>query len=288
MRIGFLAGLDFQRWEAGKVADTLARIGYEGVEWTLAHFDPRASSARELRDRVQATTSHGLAISAVVVQRSYVWTEADKRLAEIDFTIECLRRFADLGIPAVNLFTGPIPWDAGSPRVGKQVSEGEAWDMAFRAFDTIVPCAEECGVTLAVEGVFGMLAHDFYTTRFLFERYRSDRMGVNYDPSHGVLYGNTDAGWAVRQWGSQIAHVHLKDAVGTPEKFLFPLLGEGEVDWDGLFTALQEIGYGGFCSVEFESFAYYRRVLGSDPAEAARVSLAAVRRLLEGGARFDS
>ena len=86
-----------------------------------------------------------------------------------------------------------------------------------------------------------------------------------------------------RQWGARIAHVHLKDAVGDrpePGKFLFPLLGEGQVDWTAFFGALQELGFGGFCSVEFESFDYYRQVLKGDPEAAARLSLQQVEALL--------
>ena len=82
---------------------------------------------------------------------------------------------------------------------------------------------------------------------------------INLDPSHGILYGNLDIGWVVKQWGSRIAHVHLKDAIGErPEigKFIFPLLGEGRVDWYAFFSALEEIDYTGSCSVEFESDTY--------------------------------
>ena len=107
---------------------------------------------------------------------------------------------------------------------------------------------------------------------------------INLDPSHGILYGNLDIGWVVKQWGSRIAHVHLKDAIGDrPEigKFIFPLLGEGRVDWYAFFSALEEIDYAGYCSVEFESDTYYRRVLKRDPEAAARLSLQLVNALLE-------
>ena len=37
--------------------------------------------------------------------------------------------------------------------------------------------------------------------------------------------------------------------------------------------ALDEVGYTGALSVEFESFAYYARVLGKDPVRAAALSM---------------
>jgi sugar phosphate isomerase/epimerase len=106
---------------------------------------------------------------------------------------------------------------------------------------------------------------------------------INLDLSHGTLYGNLDARWIVHQWRDKIAHVHLKDAVGEPivGKFLFPLLGEGRVDWKAFFLALEEIDYRGFCSVEFESFAYYKQALMSDPEAAARLSFENIETLLQ-------
>jgi sugar phosphate isomerase/epimerase len=162
------------------------------------------------------------------------------------------------------------------------VTEGQAWDMVRVAFDTLVPVAEESGVGLAVEGVFGHLVHDYYTTLELLRHYDSPALGINLDPSHGVLVGN-DIPWVVRQLGSRIRHVHLKDAVGRPgmfgETFVFPLLGEGVVPWADTFSALDEVGYDGYLTVEFESWDYYRQVLHADPVEAARISLEILGRL---------
>jgi inosose dehydratase len=105
------------------------------------------------------------------------------------------------------------------------------------------------------------------------------------DPSHYQLYGN-DLPWVIGKWGSRIKHVHLKDVVGRPglpmQDFIFPLLGEGSIDWEAFTRALDEVGYDGYLSVEFESFAYYRQVLGGDPARAAELSMEQVRGLFEG------
>ena len=75
----------------------------------------------------------------------------------------------------------------------------------------------------------------------------------------------------------------VKDAVGIAEqgKFLFPLLGEGRVDWAGFFRALDDLGYEGFMSVEFESFEYYRTVLKGDVEQAARMSMMQIEELMK-------
>jgi sugar phosphate isomerase/epimerase len=148
----------------------------------------------------------------------------------------------------------------------------------------MTPCiAEHHQIQLALEPAFKMLCHDYYSTQELFRRLKSPWLGINLDPSHLTLYRN-DVPWVIRQWAGTIKHVHLKDVigrVGTPgQDFMFPLLGEGLVDWRGFFRALEEIDYQGYLSVEFESFDYYSRVLGNDPVEAARLSMAQIECLL--------
>jgi sugar phosphate isomerase/epimerase len=49
-------------------------------------------------------------------------------------------------------------------------------------------------------------------------------------------------------------------------------VGEGQVDWKSFFVAMQEIGYKGFYSVEFESFSYYNKILKGDMLAAANIS----------------
>ncbi len=289
-RYGFLAGLGFVDQPAGAVADGLADLGYVAVSWPLARFDPATVSPRDRLALVTDTRAAGLAISEFVVQIDFVHPDAAIREARISHAAEAIRAAAALDLagqaaPApVNLFSGPAPWDAAAPRLGRDLTEGQAWDMVRAAFDVLVPLAEASRIDLAVEGVFGHLVHDYYTTLELLRHYDSPRLGVNFDPSHGILVGN-DIPWAVRQWGSRIRHFHLKDAVGRAgmfgETFVFPLLGEGQVPWAEFFGAVEAIGYEGYLSVEFESWEYYRQVLGNDPLAAARLSMDLLR-VLEG------
>ncbi|HTT94875.1 MAG TPA: TIM barrel protein [Solirubrobacterales bacterium] len=84
----------------------------------------------------------------------------------------------------------------------------------------------------------------------------------------------------VRAWRERLAHVHLKDAVGRPgqdgEDFWFLLPGEGSTDWDGLLGALDEVGYAGAMSVEFESLTLRDAVFGGRVDAAARPAKAMV------------
>ena len=59
------------------------------------------------------------------------------------------------------------------------------------------------------------------------------------------------------------------------------MFGEGHVDWTQLFTALDEMGYARYCSLEYEAFAYYDRVLHGDMEAAVRLSRAQISALLK-------
>ena len=283
VRFGYLPSGSLLNMEIEALCALLGEIGYKGIELLpdLALTDEKG------RHRLLAAVeADGLTISEVVLQRDFVSPDPDRREQSVKYIIDAIPRVGQLGVDTVNLFTGPVPWTPDPVIVGRDVSQSQAWEWVFSAFDRILPVAEEHNMRIAVENVWGMLAHDLYTHKFLQNRYDSPLLGVNLDPSHDILYGNTDMRFLVDSWGrDKIFHVHLKDAVGVPEqgKFVFPLLGEGNVDWTAFFGALDGIGYDGFASVEFESWNYLSRLAGGSAEKAARTSFDAIKKLTAEG-----
>jgi len=284
-RIGYLASLGFAHMKPEEVLKSLSELGYKGVEWTMAHFNPRNKSTEELKELVRLTEDFGMEISEVVVQQDFVTFDEGASKDRIDLVKECIQAAGEIGVKVLNVFTGPAAWNSKAPVLFRDIQEGQAWDMVLSAYGELVPLAEKNDVYLAVEAVFSMLCRDYYTTRVLIDHFDSPHLGVNMDPSHYVLYRN-DAAWAVRQWGDRIKHVHLKDVVGVPgesgKSFLFPLLGEGMMDWKGFFQSLDDVGYEGYASVEFESFTYGKQILNSDPVRTAALSMEQVEQLIAG------
>ena len=251
-RLGFIAALDFEAWDAQAVADGLCEIGYDGVEWTMAHASALVEPTIALACQQDLVTGG----EGAVVR-----------------TLEALELAAERGIGVVNLVSGPNLWEPGTVRR----SDEAAWSTALHALERICARAAALGVRAALEPCWGTLADDAATAERVLAAVPVD---VVMDPSHFVMPGD-DIPALVRAWGDRIAHVHLKDAFGTRglegEQFHFCLLGEGGVPWAGFFAALDEIGYAGAMSVEFEAYRYYEQVLGSDPLAAARLSLDQVR-----------
>jgi len=259
-------------WHSPSVDESirvLSACGYEGVEWMLGqHFQNTA----ELRQVAEKTLKRDLAISNIMCWQDFVTTNEAKRRKAENLLEGMLVTASDLSIPLMNVFTGPMTWNADCQKIGRDISEGKAWSAVVDSFSKLVEAAEQNKVVLTVEPVFGMLVHDYYTVKEFLSYFESKYLGVNLDPSHFVVYGN-DPVWAVEKLGKKVRHVHVKDAFGKPgglgETFIFPFLGEGVVSWTAFFLALRNSGYQGFLSLEFESDSYLNNVCDGDWSRAA-------------------
>lgn len=284
-RWGFLAALDYETQSADRVADTLAAQGYGAVEWTLAHFDPNRMKVAELDAVFAASRKSGLVVSELAVQQDLVCADAAERKRRIDLTVATAQAGVARGVNLVNVLTGPNRWEAGHIDVGQAMPEGEAWTLMLDAYARMLDGLAEVGAVAALEPCWGGLAHDFHSTGVLLRRFGTHpSFGINFDPSHFAL-ARDDLGWVISELAPYIRHVHIKDVAGMPgrdgKEFIFPLIGEGLVEWKVVFEALDAARYRGVMSVEFESYRYYRTILKSDPARASELSMQQLRALEE-------
>ncbi|MCY0149657.1 sugar phosphate isomerase/epimerase [Hoeflea sp. G2-23] len=282
-RWGFLACVDYENWPADKVAATLASQGYNAVEWSLAHFDPRRMSAAELAGVITMSRDKGLEVSAVTVQQDLVCLDAEVLDERIALSIDAAAAAVQSGVKVVNVLTGPNRWEDGHVDVGAKLAEGKAWGIMLDAYERMLDGFAEVGAEAALEPCWGGLAHDFHSTGVLLRRFGTHpAFAINFDPSHFALVRD-DINWVIRELAPYIRHVHIKDVAGTPghegREFIFPLIGEGRVNWSEMFNALDAVGYRGFMSVEFEAYRYYSAILKNDPGKASEISMQQLRAL---------
>ena len=221
------AKLQWAAPENGEAIRVLSEEGFDGVEWMLGHH---FNTPEELRRLAEKTRKGGLEISNIMCWQDLVTDDTKSRNWRINALEEYIATAGSLGIPVVNVFTGPITWAPNHQKIGRDITEGKAWSLVIDSFSKIVDAAEKSNVIVTVEAVFGMLVHDYYTMREFLGHFDSNHLGVNLDPSHLVLYGN-DPAWAVSRLGHRIRHVHVKDAVGKSRHswrgFRFSILGRG-------------------------------------------------------------
>ena len=113
------------------------------------------------------------------------------------------------------------------------------------------------------------IAYDLITAeRALDAIGRREEFGFNFDPSH-LLWQGVDPVEFIRAFGDRIYHVHMKDAIVTlngrsgilsshlnfgdsRRGWDFRSLGRGGVNFEEIIRALNDIGYQGPLSVEWE------------------------------------
>ncbi|MBI2842076.1 MAG: sugar phosphate isomerase/epimerase [Armatimonadetes bacterium] len=262
--------------EVTRVCEDLAKLGYKGVEWKETCFGTGAEACSRLDMAVKATRNAGIEVTDLVILRNLV--SPDNWQKQANDTCEFIKAACGAGVKVVNIASGPVLsgsvpsdewWRPACPDWRK------SWETLEKTMEPIISTAESMGVTIAFEPIAGSLVHDYYSIMELLRRVQSPSLGITMDPSHFLIHDN-DIACAIRQLSSRICLVHVKDAVGRPgafgRDFLFPILGEGAINWQEFFAALDDIDYPGWLSVEFESFKYMHEVLKGDALEAARLS----------------
>jgi sugar phosphate isomerase/epimerase len=201
------------------------------------------------------------------------------------------RAAAALGVKVVNGFTGSPIWHllySFPPVEPKTIDSGFA-EFA-RRWGPILNAFQEAGVRFALEVHPTEIAFDIVTAeRALAALDYHPAFGFNFDPSH-LAYQGVDYVAFLRRFADRIFHVHMKDvwwspvpaqsgvfgghlAFGDPRRYWdFRSLGRGRVDFEAIIRALNEIGYQGPLSVEWED-------AGMDRVHGAREACAFVRRL---------
>lgn len=177
----------------------------------------------------------------------------------------------NLGVSIVNGFTGSPIWHYvySFPPVPESEIEAGFAKLA-ELWGPILDEYKKLGVKFALEVHPTEIAFDIASAaRALRALGGHEAFGFNYDPSH-LIYQNVDYVAFIREFRDRIFHVHMKDcyvaptpgrigifgghtAFGTPGRaWDFRSLGRGSVDFEEIIRALNEIGYQGPLSVEWE------------------------------------
>ena len=150
------------------------------------------------------------------------------------------RAAAAFGVTQVNGFTGSPVWHllySFPPNDFAEVERG--YEEVAERLGPVLDVFEAEGVRFGLEVHPTEIAYDFVTTRRTLDAVRRQSFGINLDPSHFAPQFLDPAEFA-REFGDR----------NRGWDFVSP--GHGDVDFDELFRALNEIGYAGPLSVEWE------------------------------------
>ena len=231
--------------------------------------------------KCEAISAHlvGQAICDTIDERhkailpEYVWGDGDpagvneRAIEELKQTARAAKKF---GVEVVNGFTGSSIWhlNYSFPPVPESMIE-DGFKLFADRFNPILDVFAECGVRFALEVHPTEIAFDLYTAeRALDALGGREEFGFNFDPSHLLWQGVNPVDF-IRAFPDRIYHCHVKDAIttldgrtgilashlnfGDPRRgWDFRSPGRGAVNFEEIVRALNDVGYQGPLSVEWE------------------------------------
>ena len=239
-------------------------VGADGIQMYADKVVDVANPILACRELKKKVNDEGLVFSALCgdfgCKMFYEPTQA-----EIDREKKCLDLAFELGTKIVTTHIGVVPEDKNCIQ----------YETMHKVCKTLNDYAVEMGGHYAIETgpEKAVILKDFLDTL------NGAGMGVNFDPANLVMCAGDDPVSAVHTLKDYIVHTHAKDGIqlkpydtrriyaakyyGLPpadeRTYQEVALGEGKVDWQNYLTALKDIGYNGFLTVE--------RECGADPAK---------------------
>lgn len=204
----------------------------------------------------------------------YIWGDGDPegvRQRAAKEIIETGRVAKRLGLDTVVGFTGSPIWHLlySFPPVSKQMIDDGFQDFAKR-WKPILDEYQKMGVRYALEVHPTEIAFDIATAKRALQALDNHpAFGFNYDPSH-LGYQGVDYVKFIYDFSDRIFHVHMKDVhwsdgqkdigvfgghtdFGDNNRFWnFRSIGRGRIDFESIIRALNDIGYHGPLSIEWE------------------------------------
>jgi len=179
-----------------------------------------------------------------------------------------LQASQNMGIGAHATFSGALAWPYLYPWPQRPAGLVEAaFDELAKRWKPILDKADECGVDVCYEIHPGEDLHDGVTFEMFLERLNGHtRCNMLYDPSHYVLQ-HLDYLANIDIYHERIRMFHVKDAELNPtgrqgvysgyqswvdRAGRFRSLGDGQVDFKGIFSKLAAYDFDGWAVVEWE------------------------------------
>jgi len=249
MKLGVILGLD--RNIEAKMAE-IKDMGFETCQ--LVCWDPSIFNDEYVEIVNKAVENTGIQISEFwcgytgpkiwnfidgpetlgIVPTTYRYQRAEELIKGAEFAKK-------LGVTDVVTHAGFIPEDPNSPDYAgtKAIVSYIAGALLKNGQNFLFETGQETPVTLLR----------------LIEDVGTGNLGINLDPANLILYGKANPVDALDVFGKYVRNLHAKDGcypTNGHDLGLETRVGEGKVDFKGVFKKLHELGYDSYVTIERE------------------------------------
>ncbi|TVY10211.1 sugar phosphate isomerase/epimerase family protein [Paenibacillus cremeus] len=242
MKVAFQT-LACPNWTWETIVQEAHRLGYDGIEIRGIEGEMYLPKARpflpENVDRTMAQLQeHGLEICCLDTGCSF--HAEDKFESAIKEGRETIDLAVKLGVPYIRVFGDKLPDPERKEATVAQVADG---------LEQLGRYAEGKGVTVLLETHGDFNRHDLISE--VLGRTSSPAIGVLWDFEHPYMHGESVQD-TYDHLARHIKHTHVKDARNVDGVKQLCLIGDGEVPMADIVRILQERGYTGWLSLEYE------------------------------------
>ena len=261
--------LDSFRIDLTTALDKAAAVGATGLQVyaTSGAFSPESLSPQKRREFLDMCKSRGLTISALCGDLGQGFANPEKNPELIERSKRILDLAKDLETDVVTTHIGVVPADTDCDTF--RIMQDACGQLAAYADRLRAHFAIETGPELSA------------VLKTFLDTLHSTGVAVNLDPANLVMVAGDDPVKAVHNLKEYIVHTHAKDGRmlrrvnpetiynGTLDfaeaPFIELPLGQGDVDFPAYLSALNDIGYTGYLTIE--------REVGDDPEGDIRLAV---------------
>ena len=213
--------------------ERLKKLGFDGVE---------SGNAGQAAAYAEATEKTGVMFHGLVCG----WHWGGNRLSSPDAEARAkglaqmerdIRNTHRLGGSSVLLVPGRVG--------GQNETHEQVWDRSIGEVTKILPLASRLGVRVLIETVWNGFCESPDRFRDYIDAFDSPWVGAYFDIGNMQKFAPAEE-W-IRTLGSRTVKLDIKD---WGKKNGFCRLGEGDVDWDKVRSALEEVGFSGWATRE--------------------------------------
>lgn len=213
---------------------------------------------QQIKSRI---ASSGLEISALCGDLGgYGFSKEEENPKKIETSKQIVELACRLDTKVITTHIGVVPKD----------TKCKEYYIMQHACNSLAEYAHKCGVLFAVETG----PEKAETLKAFLDSLKTSGIAVNFDPANFVMVTQDDPVKAVFTLKDYIVHTHAKDGIcikPTDPKIIYDFfaqggigdlrlencflempIGKGNVDWNKYITALKEINYQGFLTIERE------------------------------------